>query len=334
MDQALFRILDIIKTMTRNNRAFFDLKKLLPIGILLFGTLVVMATMWWSAARDRQQTTKLLTDPDALRALEEEVRQSPQAIEKSFLLANVYYHRIFVGGGISKAAESLKEINSLLDDAGVERTNETQGDLKRINADAAELSAQYGVAVSAEATKGELLMRNMLDQSLQPEEKASAYVMLGHFQRAQHKFSDARVSASKAEQLDPISPFPNRLRAEVLDKQGNYENAISENQTAAMKTNAWAGVKPTFAQTVAWELTSPSSFGASNQERNWREQKKRVAEAVSQDAAMHIILLRSMIKLQTMENQHPLDGENRVQDLCEKAPIWISNQQMHQLTCL
>ena len=84
MDQALFRILDIIKTMTRNNRAFFDLKKLLPIGILLFGTLVVMATMWWSAARDRQQTTKLLTDPDALRALEEEVRQSPQAIEKSF----------------------------------------------------------------------------------------------------------------------------------------------------------------------------------------------------------------------------------------------------------
>jgi hypothetical protein len=49
---------------------------------------------------------------------------------------------------------------------------------------------------------------------------------------------------------------------------------------------------------------------------------------------MHIILLRSMIKLQTMENQHPLDGENRVPDLCEKAPIWISNQQMHQLTCL
>ena len=190
-----------------------------------------------------------------------------------------------------------------LDDAGVEQTDETERDLKRIDSDAAELSAKYGVGVAAEATKGELLMRNMLEQSLQPEEQALAYVMLGHFQRAQHKLSDAHASAHKAEQLDPISPFPSRLRAEVLDKQRNYENAITENQTAAMKANVWAGVEPTFAQTVAWEFMSPTGASASSKERNWLEQKARVAEAVSQSAAMHITLLRSLIKLQTMENQ-------------------------------
>jgi len=293
----------IMKSMTRNNRTFFALKYLIPFGVLLFGTVVVIATMWWSAARDRLQTTRLLTDPDALRAFEEEVRQSPQAIEKTFLLANVYYHRIFVGGAIPKVAESLKQIESLLDDAGVARTDETERDLKRIDSDAADLSAKYGVGVVGEATKGELLMRNMLEQSIPPEDQASAYVMLGHFQRAQDKLSDAHASAYKAEQLDPISPFPNRLRAEVLDKQRNYENAITENQTAAMKANVWAGVEPTFAQTVAWEFSSPTAASASSKERNWREQKARVAGVVSQDAAMHITLLRSLIKLQTMENQ-------------------------------
>ena len=290
--------------MTRNNGSFFAPKHLIPFGVLLFGTVVVIATMWWSAARDRLQTTRLLTDPDALRAFEEEVRQSPQAIEKTFLLANVYYHRIFVGGAIPKVAENLKQIASLLDDADVELTDETERDLKRVDSDAAELSAEYGVDVAAEATKGELLMRNVLEQpGLQPEEQASAYVMLGHFHRAQHKLSDAHASAYKAEQLDPISPFPHRLRAEVLDKQGNYENAITENQTAAMKANVWAGVEPTFAQTVAWEFSSPTGASASSKVRNWREQKARVAEAVSQSAAMHITLLRSLIKLQTMENQ-------------------------------
>ena len=293
----------IMKAMTRNNRALFALKYLMPFGVLLFGTVVVIGTMWWSASRDRLQTTRLLTDPDALRAFEEEVRQSPQAIEKTFLLANVYYHRIFVGGAIPKVAESLKQFESFLDDAGVELTDETERDLTRIDSDAAELSTKYGVGVAGEATKGELLMRNMLAQSLPPEDQASAYVMLGHFQRAQHKLSDAHASAHKAEQFDPISPFPNRLRAEVLDKQRNYENAITENQTAAMKANVWAGIEPTFAQTVAWEFTSPTGASASSKARNWREQKSRVAGAVSQNAAMHITLLKSLIKLQALESQ-------------------------------
>lgn len=293
----------INKAMTRSNRAFFALKYLMPISVLLFGTVFVCAALWWSASRDRLQTTRLLTDPDALRAFEEEVRQSPQAFEKTFLLANVYYQRIFGLAGIPKAAESFKQIESLLDDAGVELTDETQRDLTRIDSDAAELSAKHRIDVAGEATKGELLMRNMLKQSLPPEDQASAYVLLGHFQRAQHKLSDAHASANKAEQLDPISPFPNRLRAEVLYEQGNYENAITENQTAAMKGSVWAGVEPTLAQTVACEFTSVDGVSANRKARNWREQKERVAGAVSQNAESHIMLLKLLIEFQAIENQ-------------------------------
>ncbi|NOX55888.1 MAG: hypothetical protein GXP27_15885 [Planctomycetes bacterium] len=291
--------------MTNINDSLSSAKWLIPFALVLLGTAVTVALMWGEAARSRAEFERLLADPEALRELEEEVRQSPRDVERAFRLATVYRIRILMGISIPGSTEALNQIVSAMPEAGIELSDETKRDLKRVNTKSEELTAKYAVDVESEAKKGERLMQTVLRQPGVPaEDQAWSHIMLGHFQLAQRKLADALESSRQAEQLDPISPFPHLLRAEVLDKQGDYEEAIAENQTAVGKAAAWAGVQPTFAQQMAWAFTSPNSAVARSKERNWRKQKQQIAEWISTSAGMHILQLRLSIKQQRSAQQH------------------------------